>query len=87
MTPNRYGNYPCPCCGFYTLGTPPDNTFDICPVCFWEDDGVQLGDPTYAGGANMLSLEQARQYFAQHGSCEPGMQSHVRQPLADELPD
>jgi hypothetical protein len=69
------------------LGAPPNNTFDICPVCYWQDDGVQLDDPTYAGGANQLSLEQARQHFAQHGTCEPGVQQHVRPAVADEVPD
>ena len=32
----------------------------ICPVCFWEDDLIQLKDPEYAGGANLVSLWQAR---------------------------
>jgi hypothetical protein len=87
MKANRYGSYPCPCCGFYTLDAPPAGSFDICPVCYWEDDSVQLHDPTYAGGANRLSLEQARLHFAQHGTCDPGLQRYVRSPLPDELPD
>ena len=29
--------YRCPCCGFRTLGT--RGGFEICAVCFWEDDG------------------------------------------------
>jgi hypothetical protein len=87
MKANHYGNYPCPCCGYYTFGAPLDSSFDICPVCYWEDDGVQLRDPTYAGGANKLSLAQAQLHFAQHGTCEPGLQRYVRLPLPDELPD
>ncbi|RTQ51386.1 hydrolase [Hymenobacter gummosus] len=87
MKANRHGNYPCPCCSYYTFDAPPDNSFDICPVCYWEDDGVQLREPTYAGGANKLSLEQARLHYAQYGACEPGMQRYVRAPLPDELPD
>ncbi|MFI8189745.1 CPCC family cysteine-rich protein [Streptomyces sp. NPDC085946] len=31
------GPYPCPCCGFLALGE--RSTFEICSVCFWEDDG------------------------------------------------
>ena len=31
------GPYACPCCGFLTL--PSRGGYDICPVCFWEDDG------------------------------------------------
>lgn len=29
--------YKCPCCGFYTLDE--RGAYDICPVCFWEDEG------------------------------------------------
>jgi len=28
--------YSCPCCGYLTL--PERGAYDICPVCFWEDD-------------------------------------------------
>lgn len=28
--------YKCPCCGCYTLDE--RGAYDICPVCFWEDD-------------------------------------------------
>ncbi|MFC6222181.1 CPCC family cysteine-rich protein [Hymenobacter artigasi] len=87
MKANRFGNYPCPCCGFYTLAVPPDGSFDICPVCFWEDDYVQLNDPTYTGGANKLSLEHSRIQFAQYGACEHRFKQLVRPPLPDELPD
>jgi hypothetical protein len=31
------GPYPCPCCGFVTLSE--RSVYEICPVCFWEDDG------------------------------------------------
>jgi hypothetical protein len=30
----------------------PPGSYEICPVCFWDDDLVQLRWPTYAGGAN-----------------------------------
>jgi hypothetical protein len=28
----------CPVCGYLTLDE--RNTFDICGICFWEDDGI-----------------------------------------------
>ncbi|MBD2546814.1 CPCC family cysteine-rich protein, partial [Planktothricoides raciborskii] len=31
--------YPCPCCGYHTLTAPPPETYSICPICCWEDDG------------------------------------------------
>lgn len=50
--------YKCPCCGFYTFEKRPNGNYDICPVCFWEDDPIQLKDQLYAGGANKISLVQ-----------------------------
>ncbi|NLK46035.1 MAG: hypothetical protein GX297_05205 [Treponema sp.] len=29
--------YPCPCCGNRTLSQPDYGSFEICPVCYWED--------------------------------------------------
>ena len=65
--------YRCPCCGFYTFDEKPHGNYDICRVCFWEDDPVQLEDETYEGGANRVSLRQARENFAKFGalSSEP----------------
>ncbi|MFJ2958342.1 CPCC family cysteine-rich protein [Streptomyces sp. NPDC087270] len=36
-------------------------SFEICPVCFWEDDGVQFRWPTLAGGATGLAHRGAAQ--------------------------
>lgn len=48
-------SHPCPACGFLTFAQPP-GSFDICAVCGWEDDAVQLANPCTGGGANMESL-------------------------------
>ncbi len=50
---------PCPCCGFVTLAD-EYGSFAICPICDWEDDGVQLANPTSSGGANSKSLADAQ---------------------------
>lgn len=47
--------YKCPCCGYYTFDERPSGSYDICPVCFWEDDPVQLDDPSYEGGENTVN--------------------------------
>lgn len=74
----------CPCCGFYTLEQ-PYGSYDICPVCFWEDDFIQLEDETYEGGANTVSLLQARKNFKKFGACEWEMKKYVRPPRKSEL--
>jgi hypothetical protein len=76
--------YPCRCCGFLTLPEPPGGTYEICPVCFWEDDPVQGQDPDYAGGANAPSLNEARRNFAAYGASEERFRPNVRPPRDDE---
>jgi len=49
----------CPCCGYLTLSDWNVGSWEICPVCNWEDDEVQYRDPTFEGGANPESLKQA----------------------------
>ena len=51
-------NYPCPCCGERTL--PDKGEFDLCTVCYWQDDPLQRDDPNDAPGANTLSLNDYR---------------------------
>lgn len=46
---------PCPVCGKSYL-----EEYDICSICNWENDPVQLLNPDFAGGANEMSLNQAR---------------------------
>ncbi len=55
--------FPCPGCGFLVFDEPP-GSYDICPICGWEDDGVQLEAPGYAGGANHDSLYEHQQRVA-----------------------
>lgn len=49
----------CPCCGKTLVGE-----YDICSVCGWENDPVQLAHPDFAGGANHMSLQEARRAYA-----------------------
>lgn len=79
-------SYACPCCGYLTFGEEPPGTFEICPVCGWEDDEAQFRDPTYEGGANSVSLEQARKNFAAIGAVDNQSLRSVRKPLPEENP-
>ena len=79
--------YKCPCCGFYTFNEQPNGNYDICPVCFWEDDPIQLEDPSYEGGANKVSLFQARINYKEFGACEKEMIKYTRMPTKNEQED
>ncbi len=54
----------CPSCGYRTIKDISYNSYQICPVCGWEDDAVQLGNPTLAFGANKISLYLSQCRFA-----------------------
>lgn len=77
--------YKCPCCGYYTFVQKPPGTYAICPVCYWEDDRVQYQNPEYEGGANAVSLLQARKNFLQIGASSIEQLPFVRKALEDEL--
>ncbi|WP_221088938.1 CPCC family cysteine-rich protein [Deinococcus aquaedulcis] len=76
--------FACPCCGFLTLATLGE--YEVCPVCFWEDQTDCALKPDELSEANGLSLSQARLHFNRYGACEPGLAAHVRLPLPHELP-
>ncbi|HBV98041.1 MAG: hypothetical protein JL50_00960 [Peptococcaceae bacterium BICA1-7] len=76
--------FECPCCGYFTLSEQPPGTFEICPVCYWEDDSVQYNDPNYEGGANKVSLNKARENFINLGAIGKEYVAQVRPPLDEE---
>ena len=76
--------YACPCCQTKTLLE--RGGYDLCKVCFWEDDGQDDHDAdTVRGGPNgELSLAQARDNFASIGAYEERFLSKVRRALPEE---
>ncbi len=76
----------CPCCGFLTKVKRCDD--EICPVCFWQDDGQGDSDAEEVrGGPNKeLSLAQARLNFGQFGAAREAWKPHVRLPEPSEVP-
>ena len=50
--------YACPCCGYKTL--PDRGAYEVCPVCWWEDEGVE---PWEYSGPNGQTLVEAQQEF------------------------
>jgi hypothetical protein len=85
--PPRGDRWACACCGYYTLPHAIfDGCYDICPVCYWENDRVQFRDPTYRRGANKPSLDEARREFARTGSSNVRLARLTRRPSNDEGP-
>ncbi|MEZ4310760.1 MAG: CPCC family cysteine-rich protein [Polyangiaceae bacterium] len=61
----------CPCCGHRTLDA--RGQYDICVVCWWEDDGQdnQDADQTLGGPNDGINLSRARANFLIHGIYDP----------------
>ena len=75
----------CPCCKYKTLHS--RGGFEICPVCFWEDDGQDDHDADEVrGGPNStLSLTEAREAYKTIGATQERSLRYVRPPAPDEL--
>lgn len=75
--------FACPCCGYKTLDGAP-GYYEVCPVCYWEDDPLQTREPDSFAGSNHVSLNAARTNFAAFGACEERYKAAVRKPEAGE---
>ena len=85
--PPEHGPCACSCCGWLTLME--RGAYDICPVCFWEDDGQDEHDADEVrGGPNgALSLTEARGNYLAFGAVDECGLEHVRAPLPEEHPN
>jgi Cysteine-rich CPCC len=74
----------CPCCGYKTLRD--RGGFEICLVCYWEDDGQDDRDADIVrGGPNgELSLTEARANYRRFKASDERYVSHVRPPRPEE---
>ena len=77
--------YPPPCCGYISLIDGPGQ-YDICSICFWEDDLSQLRFPTTIG-ANRVSLIDAQKNYTALGASEERLTQHVRRPTTADQRD
>ena len=78
--------HPCPCCGYLTLAEPLN--YDICPVCWWEEDGYSIVSPRSGGGGpNECSLVQAQANYIACGASSPRFADSVRPPRDSEPRD
>ena len=76
--------FQCPCCGYFTLESSEVGSYDICPVCYWEYDNIQNCEPNYEGGANEISLNQAKENFKKIGVSDKRFSNYVRPPTENE---
>jgi len=77
-------SFRCPCCGARTLSLP--DTMELCPVCWWEDDGQDSEDAGEVRSTvnGELSLSQARQNYQFCGAAHPRFVRYVRKALPQE---
>ena len=68
MEPLQEGSAQCPCCDYYSLRE--RGGFEVCPVCYWEDDGQDLDRLDELSGPNHITLRAARLNFQRMGACD-----------------
>ncbi|KAF3884751.1 MULTISPECIES: CPCC family cysteine-rich protein [Nostocales] len=82
----EHTSYPCPCCGYLIFDEPP-GSYDICPICFWEDDVFQLRFACVDRSANNVSLLVGQLNYIEFGACESTCQPHARRPTSSDIRD
>jgi Cysteine-rich CPCC len=66
----------CDCCDYFTISEGDD--YEICPVCFWEQDAFGVLEPDEPSGANNdLSLSEGRKNFRLYGACAAKFKTNV----------
>ena len=55
-----YGRRVCACCNKRVV-----DLYEICDICGWQNDLVQNEDPDFWGGANDMSLNEAKKAYSE----------------------
>ena len=58
----------CPVCGRYEFEK--EDSYEICPICRWENEKWQYDNPDETECANVMSLNEARAAWAQGKTIE-----------------
>lgn len=76
--------FTCPCCGFPTLTA--RGYYQICPICFWEDEGQDDHDADEVAGLNSdYSLTEARKNFKKYLTMySPSDESHFSRETSEK---
>jgi len=77
---------PCPVCGYYMFSA-PDSESEICAICNWHNDILDLEKMYEPVGPNHVSLEQAQKNFFEFGAVEVRFKNLVRHPLNNDIRD
>lgn len=77
--------YRCPCCGYKTLNV--RGGYEICEVCFWEDDGQDDVDANTDRllGPNHMSLARGKENYLKFGATQKRAVAFVRPLLPEEM--
>lgn len=77
----RRHRFMCPCCQHFTLDARGEN--DICPVCWWEDDGDwSTRDELERSGPNHgLTLGEGRARYWLYGVVSEHVAKEAREPF------
>lgn len=77
--------YTCPVCGYLVFDEKP-NSYEICPICYWEDEAMQLRYPNERG-ANRVTLIEAQANFFELGYSDNRTKNLVRKPTSSDIKD
>jgi hypothetical protein len=69
------GSAQCPCCDYYTRRH--RGSHEVCPVCYWEDDGTGLEALDEVSSLNHITLRSARRNFEHLGASDQAAVSLV----------
>ncbi len=83
MDPNKFT---CPCCGYKVFEELP-GSYEICPICFWEDDLIDLEMLYKSMGPNRVSLYEAQKNYELIGASEPRLISYTRKANRHDMKD
>ncbi|XHC26434.1 MAG: CPCC family cysteine-rich protein [Phycisphaerales bacterium] len=60
--------YFCPLCGIKAIDTKPPRSYDICPVCYWEDESDPREGECGPAGANEYPIGVAFRFWREFGT-------------------
>lgn len=69
--------FACPCCQYQTLEE--RGQYNICPVCFWEDDGSN--DAEKYSGPNHMMLQEGKNNFGKFGAVKESLVKSIKSEL------